>query len=147
VSNLIYLATPYSRYPDGLSKRDDIAAGGLRRERALRKLHEAFTLASENAALLISAGLPIYSPIAHTHPIAIYGGLDPLDLDIWLPFCKPFMDACKGAIYLQGESVEHSAGMSWEGSDFQKAGKPGIDMKPYRVTPELIAWAKSVLAS
>jgi hypothetical protein len=144
VSGFIYLASPYSRYPDGRSKKEDIAAGGLRRDRALRKLHEAFTLASENAGLLIMAGVPVYSPIAHTHPIAIYGGIDPLDLDIWLPFCKPFMHAAKAVIYLEAESWEVSAGMQWEGSDFSKNGVPGKSMKPYQVTPELLGWCRAV---
>ena len=50
------------------------------------------------AAVLIRQGIRVYSPIAHTHPIAIHGGIDPLDHKIWLPADAPFMHGAVGLI-------------------------------------------------
>src|SRR3990167_1959103 len=58
-----YLATPYTRYPAGI--------------------RAAFADAAKLAARLLVTGLKVYSPITHTHPLAIYGHLDPLDHAIW----------------------------------------------------------------
>jgi hypothetical protein len=57
---LCYLATPYSKFSGGINM--------------------AFVEASIFAARLLALGVKIYSPIAHTHPLAIYGNIDPLDL-------------------------------------------------------------------
>lgn len=54
-----YLATPYSRYAAGIEA--------------------AFQAASEQAAILVRHGIPVFCPIAHTHPIAIHGDIDPFD--------------------------------------------------------------------
>ena len=59
-----YLATPYNKYPYGMDA--------------------AFHLACENAALLIRHRVHVFSPIAHSHPIAMAGGLDPVDYEIWM---------------------------------------------------------------
>lgn len=48
-----YLATPYSKFEGGLEA--------------------AFRAAAEVAAKLVRQGESVYSPICHTHPIAIYG--------------------------------------------------------------------------
>lgn len=50
-AGLVYLATPYSKYPRGIEA--------------------AFVDASRLAACLVRLGISVYSPIAHTHPIAI----------------------------------------------------------------------------
>ena len=43
-----YLASPYSKYPEGTQA--------------------AFEMACWQAGLLIRAGVPVFSPIAHSHP-------------------------------------------------------------------------------
>jgi hypothetical protein len=105
-----YLATPYSKYPAGIEC--------------------AFIEACKQTALLIEAGIPVYSPIAHTHPIAIHSGLDPLDHSIWLPADKPMMDAAKALIVCKMEGWESSYGISVEIEEFHKAGKPVYMMTP-----------------
>jgi hypothetical protein len=71
--DLIYVGTPYTKYPGGIEV--------------------AFIDACKLTAQLIQLGLSVYSPIAHTHPIAIHGEIDPLDFTIWLPFDAAIM--CK----------------------------------------------------
>jgi hypothetical protein len=119
-----YLASPYSRFPDGP-------------EAAFREVCRA-------AACLIRAGVRLYSPIAHTHPIATHGGIDPLDHSIWLPVDKPFMDAAAGLIVCKMPSWTASVGMAHEIEAFTEAGKPIVYME-WPVTDE-VAVAIDVLA-
>ena len=115
--NLFYLASPYSKYPAG-------------RERA-------FIEACFNAGLLIGAGVPVYSPIAHSHPIARYSGLDPLDHAIWMPADEPMMRASQGLIVLKLESWEKSYGIGVEIATFQLAERPIFYMEPGFVPDKL----------
>lgn len=112
-----YVATPYSKYPHGLEA--------------------AFQLACRETARLIRAGVPVFSPIAHTHPIAMAAGMDPLDHTIWLPCDEPMMRAARGLIMLRAESWEQSYGMRVERETFEAAGKPVIWMDPGEVPAEL----------
>lgn len=99
-------------------------------------LEEAFQEASRQSAILVSTGIPVLSPIAHTHPIALYGGIDPLDYRIWLPADKPFMDAASGLIVCMLEGWETSVGVMHEIDAFEKARKPIIYMTPGTI-PEI----------
>lgn len=105
-----YLATPYSKYPDGLEA--------------------AFRAACEQTALLIRAGVPVFSPIAHTHPVAMAGNMDPLDHSIWLPADEPMMKAAHGLIVCKLPSWERSYGIECERIAFEGAHKPVIYMEP-----------------
>lgn len=113
-----YLATPYSKYPGGLQA--------------------AFDMACEQTALLVKAGIPVFSPIAHTHPVAMIAGMDPLDHTIWLPCDQPMMDAASGIIMVRAESWEKSYGMKVELETFTAAGKRVVWMDPGVVPEELL---------
>ncbi|GAC1572983.1 MAG: hypothetical protein NVS3B5_02220 [Sphingomicrobium sp.] len=102
--DLVYLATPYSRYPEGI--------------------HRAFERASEIAADLLRLGVNVYAPIVHTHPIAIYGHIDPLDHDIWLPFDAAMMGKADAMIVAMMDGWQTSKGIAHEVKVFQSAGKP-----------------------
>ncbi|GAC1583199.1 MAG: hypothetical protein NVS3B5_17710 [Sphingomicrobium sp.] len=112
-----YLATPYSKYPLGIEA--------------------AFEEACRQTALLVRAKVPVFSPIAHTHPIAAVGRMDPLDHTIWLPCDRPMMDAARGLIMCKMASWEQSYGMRVERETFEAAGKPVIWMEPDILPPEL----------
>lgn len=105
-----YLATPYSRYPGGIE--------------------EAFREACKQTALLIQAGIPVFSPIAMTHSVAIVAGLDPLDHSIWMPADKPMMEAAKGLIICKMEGWEESKGVKEEQDFFLSLRKPVFYMEP-----------------
>lgn len=107
---LAYLATPYTKYPHGP--------------------HIAFRHACKIAARLVQSGVNVYSPIAHTHPIAVHGGLDILDLTIWLPFDELMMSRCDTLIVAHMEGWQESKGIAHEIKFFLDAGKPIFDLDP-----------------
>jgi Domain of unknown function (DUF1937) len=107
---LCYLATPYSKFPSGI--------------------HCAFVEASIFAARLLALGVKVYSPIAHTHPLAIYGNIDPLDHDIWLPFDAAMMDASEALLIAEMPGWQTSKGIKHEIDYFTDAGKD-IHFLPY----------------
>lgn len=117
-TDYFYLASPYSKHPGGLD--------------------EAFKEVCRAAAVLIRAGVRVYSPIAHTHPIALHGSIDPYDHGIWLPADEPFMHGACGLIVLRAESWEQSYGISVEIAQFENAGKPIVYMDPGKVPGEFV---------
>lgn len=108
--DLIYVGTPYSKWADGLDA--------------------AFVEAAKLTARLMQAGLKVYSPIAHTHPLAIYGNIDPLNHDIWLPFDGAMMDKADAMIVAMMAGWETSKGVRHEIQVFTEAGKPVFFMSP-----------------
>lgn len=105
-----YLATVYSKHRLGL----DAAASE----------------AAEFAAAFALAGVCVYSPIVNSHEIALEGGIDPLDLEFWLAFDGPFMDAARGLIVVKMEGWRESKGIQNEVSVFNAAGKPIHEWDP-----------------
>lgn len=122
MSGFWYLATTYSVHPEGIEK--------------------AFEMAARVAAALVRQGVRVFSPIIHTHPVAVYGGLNPYDHSIWLPADKPLMDAAKGLIVWKSEGWKHSKGIAYEIEEFTKAGKPVVfldESNLYNAPAELVA--------
>lgn len=111
---LAYLATPYTRAPGGL--------------------HEAWIDACRLVAQLIREGVMAYSPIAHTHPVAIYGDLDPKDHSIWLPYDALMMAKADCLIVAHLPGWESSKGIAHEIGVFKAAGKPIYDLNPDDMT-------------
>ena len=99
-----YIATPYSKYRAGLEK--------------------AFEDASMISAVLVLAGVRLYCPIAHTHPIAVYGNIPPRNHDIWLPLDKPFMEAASGLLVVKMQGWDESYGIGVEIESFKSQCKP-----------------------
>lgn len=108
-ASLCYLATPYTKYKGG-------------------DIERAFVDAAKLAARLMLSGIKVYSPIAHTHPLAIHGGIDPLDLSIWLPFDEAMMTAAHVLIVAQMDGWEESKGIAHEIKFFEDHGKPIYDL-------------------
>lgn len=113
---LAYLATPYTKYADGIE--------------------QAFIDAAKLAARLLVSGIKVYSPIAHTHPLAIYGELDPLDHAIWMPFDEAMMDAASVLIVAQMDGWDRSKGVLHEIEFFHARQKPIFGLMP----ESLIMW-------
>lgn len=112
---LCYLATPYSKYEGG-------------------DLDLAFRDAARLAAELLKVGIKVYSPIAHTHPLAVYGDVDPMDHDIWLPFDEAMMKASDVLIVAHMNGWQESRGIAHEIEFFDKADKPIFDLDPRSLT-------------
>ena len=120
---LWYLATPYSKYPGGI-------AG-------------AYELACKQSALLISHGVHVFSPIAHSHGIATHGDLDALSHDLWLKMDRTYMDLCVGCIFLLADSWEKSYGMEQERLYFKKVNKPIVKMTPNLVPEHFLSYPQN----
>jgi hypothetical protein len=120
-----YLASPYSKFSGGIVA--------------------AFEEVCEQAALLVRAGVPVFSPIAHTHSIALHGHLDPYDLSIWLEADRAFMDAAKAIIVCKMDGWQESYGIGVEVEHFKRAGKPVHYMEPGFVPPEVLPKRRRVL--
>jgi hypothetical protein len=104
VSGFFYVATPFSLYSGG---------------------HEAaWRMACRVTAELLRAGVPAFSPIAHSYPVALHGGIEQTDLAFWLGADRPMMDAAKSLIVVQAAGYIESRGVQAEIAVFVAAGKP-----------------------
>lgn len=108
--NLAYLATPYSKYPGGLDA--------------------AFEEAARIAGELLKRGVTVYSPIAHTHPIAKYAKMDPLDHSVWIDFDETMMELCDVIIVAQMDTWRESKGVEIEIAHFRNEMKPVYFLDP-----------------
>ena len=91
---MIYLACPYS-HPDS----------NVREYR--------FMKANQAAANLMRDGHIVYSPISHTHPIAVDGGL-PLDWAYWQSVDEFYIRLCEKVIVLMLTDWKSSKGVQAE---------------------------------
>lgn len=108
--NLIYLATPYSRFTRGLEM--------------------AFREAAILSAKLIKCGLPVYSPIVQMHPIAIYGDLPPTDHSLWLEYDSAMMNKSEALLVARMDGWDESFGIAEEIKFFKSAGKSIYHLDP-----------------
>lgn len=114
---LCYLATPYSKYPAGIET--------------------AFIDACKLAARLAKERVNVYCPIALTHPLAVNGGIDPLDHEFWMRFDTPYMTKSNALVVAKMESWETSRGIEHEREFFNKWSKP-----IYFIDPETLEVSK-----
>lgn len=112
-----YLGSPYSKYAAGLTAA-----------------HRDVCVA---AALLIDQGAAVYSPIAHMHPVAIHGGLNPYDQSLWMKADTPMMEAADGLVVLMLDGWQDSQGLWAEIRHFHDARKPIVYMQPGKIPAEL----------
>jgi hypothetical protein len=91
---LIYLAAPYSH-----------ADPAVRQER--------FERINAAASYLMRRGLRIFSPISHTHPIALAGGL-PLGWDFWEGYDTEILSVCRAIVVLMLPGWDTSKGVHGE---------------------------------
>jgi sugar phosphate isomerase/epimerase len=100
----IYLASPYSHQDPAVREA---------RWRAVCAV----------AARLMGAGLYVYSPIAHTHPIAEAGDL-PKGWDYWQGFDRAMLAHAKELWVVTMEGWDQSAGVKAEVEIAQELGLP-----------------------
>lgn len=102
-----YMATEYSRYEHGPA--------------------EAYAMACRQAAVLMRAGIVVFSPIAHGHGIALNGAMG-TDVGAWRVQNTAMMDAATGLIVVQSGGWTRSVGIAEEIKYFKSAGKPVVFM-------------------
>jgi len=103
---LVYLACPYS-HPDP----------AVRLER--------FNAANRAAARLMASGVYVFSPISHTHPIALAGDL-PLGWDFWQGYDRAVLACCERLLVLMLDGWESSVGIRAEIALAQEMGIPVV---------------------
>jgi hypothetical protein len=103
---LIYLAVPYSHQDAGVR-------------------HSRFEAVNKVAADLMRKGLHIFSPISHTHPIALAGEL-PLGWEFWEAFDRAYLTHCHKIIVLKLDGWKESKGVT---AELKIAEELGLDIE------------------
>lgn len=101
---LYYIASPYTKYARGNTA--------------------AFEDVAKACGELMRRGIAVYSPIVQTHPIAIYGGIDPFDHDVWMALDHYMIKAADGCIVVMMPGWSESRGVTIEIDAFKKQEKP-----------------------
>lgn len=91
---LVYLATPYTHLDPAVMER-------------------RFLVANRVAASLMRAGVYVFSPISHTHPIAIAGDL-PRGWEFWEGYDMLMIKACDKLLVLMQDGWRESTGVMCE---------------------------------
>jgi Domain of unknown function (DUF1937) len=104
VKKLVYLAVPYT-HPDLVVREG------------------RFNAVNRHAALLMKQGLHVISPISHSHPIALAGGL-PTDWQFWEAYDRAILETCSKLIVLKLDGWEESVGVQAEIRIAKKLGIP-----------------------
>lgn len=104
MSNLVYLASPYSKYPQGR-----IAA---------------FEKVCKKAAELMLEGFNIFCPIAHSHPIELIGMTTMKSGDFWLKQDFAVLGVCSKMFVYKMEGWEESDGVTREIAFAKEHGIP-----------------------
>lgn len=112
-NKLIYLASPYSHHLPNV-------------------VDEHFNLVCIACAKLMKMGAFVYSPIAHTHPVAMVGEL-PTDWTFWEAYDTLMLEACGELWVLTLPGWTESKGVTAEIEIMSVLGKP-----IYYVSPETI---------
>lgn len=112
-ASLLYVATPYSKFPGGHE--------------------EAFRQAAAITGRLMLRGLRVYSPIAHGHPLSLYGGVPFADHEVWIPFDRAMMEKSDALIVVKMTDWHRSDGVDHEIRFFLNEGR-GV----YFVNPDTL---------
>jgi hypothetical protein len=93
-NSLVYLATPYS-HPDPMVRE------------------QRFLAVNKVASDLMLAGTHVFSPISHTHPIALAGDL-PKGWDFWKDYDFAFLKHCRKIVVFMLDGWKESVGVTAE---------------------------------
>lgn len=103
---LIYLASPYSHQSQSV-------------------MQDRFERVCRVAARLMGEGVHLYSPIAHTHPIAVQGSL-PRGWEFWEQYDRKLLAACQELWIVTLEGWKESKGVA---AELAIAGEMGLPVK------------------
>jgi len=84
---------------------------------------ESFKLANKAAAFYYNKGFIVYSPISHSHPIAIQEDL-PKGFDFWEKIDYEFIDWCDYVVVVKMQGWDKSTGVKKEIEYCKKTNKP-----------------------
>lgn len=116
----LYIATPFTKFRGG-----PVAAASM---------------AGRVAGQFVKAGIPVFSPIAHTYAIAHASHLDHKDAHTWLIMDQPLMDAARALVVFQAEGWDDSDGIRYEVGYFER--RKGLNtvkyLPPDNLDPEFL---------
>ncbi len=107
---MIYLASPYTH-------EDPVV------------VRQRFDAVCRAAAVIMGQGVRIFSPIAHTHPIAESGAL-PLGWDYWEQYDREMIGFCDEFWVLMLDGWDNSRGVRAEARIAHEFGKPAYFVDP-----------------
>lgn len=107
----IYLCVPYS-HPDAVVRQS------------------RFEAANKAAAKLMSDGNVVFSPISHSHPVALHMDGMANDCEFWLDQDRAFLSMSKRVVVLKIYGWDKSKGIGVEVSEALRAGVPVEYMEP-----------------
>jgi hypothetical protein len=108
--DLIYLATPFSKWAPGLDYACD----------------QACIIAGR----MIRAGLYPFSPIAHSFTIAKACGMDPLDHVLWMEQCRKQQRKCAALLIAELPGWHESEGIKLEWAEAYILQQPVYYLNP-----------------
>lgn len=120
---IVYLACPYT-HPDP----------------AVRETR--FRAATQAAATLARAGVHVFSPITHAHPILLTGDL-PHGWKYWAEYDRAVLSTCRALVVLQLEGWDLSEGVRGETSIAEELGLPCYFAPPEKITDVVPSLASS----
>jgi len=110
---VIYLASPYSHV-----------------DPAVRQWR--FDAACRATAVMLRAGMDVFSPIVHSHPVAAWG-LDAMDHRFWMRVDRPYLDWCESVAVLTLPGWRESKGIAAELDIARAADKLVFHVEPWVV--------------
>lgn len=102
MSDLVYLASPYTSYQKG-----QLIGRHIEQEHRFRQV-------SAKAGQLMEQGMKVFCPIAHSHPIALYSGINPTDGDFWINQDLAVLEHCDKLLVYKMPGWEQSRGVKME---------------------------------
>jgi nucleoside 2-deoxyribosyltransferase len=102
--DLVYVATPYSIFEDGLDA--------------------AHRAACQITGDLLRYGVNAFSPIVHSHHVAEHANIDRMDHKFWMRADEAYMKKCDALVVAQIDNWENSVGVNMELKHFRDVGKP-----------------------
>lgn len=85
--------------------------------------------AARAAAHLTRNGVFVYSPIAHSHPLAVHGGLSG-SWDFWQRVARQWVERCDRLVVLKLDGWLESVGVQAEIEHARSLGKPVEYLEP-----------------
>lgn len=96
----------------------------------------AYEYIKDISASLYEDGIAHYCPVVPSHEWSIISGLDPLDLQVWLPINQPWMDLAHGLCVVRMRGWADSVGLKQEIEWFESTGRPVVSFSPDMIMPE-----------
>ncbi len=112
-----YLTSSYTKHPAGEGR--------------------AFQVAARAVGTLLRAGIPVFSPVTHLHPVVTLDEVDPRRYDLWEKLDAELLSNAHGLIVLRDDGWEQNSGITFKICQCRDRGKPVVYMDPGSV-PEAL---------